>query len=64
MNLVRLYELTTQESYRERAVSLFQAFSGDLGARPASLSEMLLALDFHLSETKQIVIVGGALTSS
>ena len=57
MNLVRLHELTTDDRYRQRAEQLFQAFSAGLQERPAGLSEMLQALDFHLGETKQVVVV-------
>ena len=57
MNLARLHELTTDDRYRQRAERLFRAFSADLAERPAGLSEMLQALDFHLGETKQVVVV-------
>jgi uncharacterized protein YyaL (SSP411 family) len=57
LNLLRLYELTSRESYRDRAVSSLRAFSRVLAEAPAALSEMLLALDFLLDAPKQIVIV-------
>jgi len=57
LNLLRLYEFTTDESYRERAEKLFGAFSQVLKQSPSALSEMLTALELQLDETRQILIV-------
>ena len=57
LNLVRLHEFTTDDTHRERAEKALQAFQPILTARPAALSEMLLALDFHLDTAKQVIIV-------
>ena len=57
LNLFRLHEFTTIDSYRQRAEKALRAFQPILAARPAALSEMLLALDFHLDTPKQVVIV-------
>ena len=57
MNLLRLHELTTDDRYRQRAVRAFRAFEKIFTRSPAALSEMLLALDFHLDTAKEIVIV-------
>lgn len=57
LNLFRLHEFTTIDSYRQRAGKALRAFQPILAARPAALSEMLLALDFHLDTPKQVVIV-------
>ena len=57
LNLVRLHEFTTDDTYRQRAEKALQAFQPILTARPATLSEMLLALDFHLDTAKQVIIV-------
>jgi uncharacterized protein YyaL (SSP411 family) len=48
MNLLRLHELTTGDQYRQRAEQCFRAFAAVFEKSPASLSELLLALDFHL----------------
>ncbi len=56
-NLLRLYELTTQERYRQRAERALRAFHGTLERAPMALSEMLLAVDFYLDTPKEIVIV-------
>jgi uncharacterized protein YyaL (SSP411 family) len=57
LNLLRLHELTTQDRYRRRAERTLQAFGERLSKAPASLSEMLLAVDFRLEIPKEIVIV-------
>jgi uncharacterized protein YyaL (SSP411 family) len=57
MNLLRLHEFTTDDRYRQRAQQCFQAFSPVFEQAPAALSEMALALDFHLDTPKEIIIV-------
>jgi len=57
MNLLRLYEFTTEEAYRKRAGKTFRAFQQTLEESPAALSEMLNALDFYYDTPKQILIV-------
>ncbi|KKK55998.1 hypothetical protein LCGC14_3068930, partial [marine sediment metagenome] len=57
LNLLRLSEFTTKESYRERAEKALKSFSGTLTSNPIALSEMLLAVDFYLDKPKEIIIV-------
>ncbi len=57
LDLVRLHELTTKDAYRARADRALASVAGRLAAAPASLSEMLLALDFLADVPKEIVIV-------
>ncbi|MBJ6727247.1 thioredoxin domain-containing protein [Geomesophilobacter sediminis] len=57
MNLLRLHLLTELPEYGDRAQRVFSAFSSTLAANPTALSEMLLALDFHLDLPRQILIV-------
>lgn len=57
LNLLRLFELTFEKKYRERAEQALRAFGTVLERSPAAVSEMLLAVDFYLDEPKQIVIV-------
>jgi uncharacterized protein YyaL (SSP411 family) len=57
MNLLRLYSLTANEEYRQRARDLFKAFASQLADDPVSASEMLLALDFYFDTPKEILIV-------
>jgi hypothetical protein len=57
LNLLRLYELTTDDGYRRRAERTLTAFSPSLSASPSALPEMLLAVEFHHAVPKEIVIV-------
>ncbi|MBI1950869.1 MAG: thioredoxin domain-containing protein [Acidobacteria bacterium] len=57
LNLLRLHELTTDDRYRRRAERALKAFEPVLERAPSALSEMLLAVDFHLDTPKEIIIV-------
>jgi uncharacterized protein YyaL (SSP411 family) len=57
LNLLRLYELTTREPYRMRAERALTAAAPILATSPASLNELLLAVDFTVDAPKEIVIV-------
>jgi uncharacterized protein YyaL (SSP411 family) len=57
LNLLRLHEFTTEDRYRVRAEKALQAFSDILKRAPAAVSELLLAVDYHLDTPKEIVIV-------
>ena len=57
MNLFRLYEFTTNDDYRKRALETLTAFSRLFEFNPLSVSEMLPALDYSLDSPKEIVIV-------
>src|SRR5207302_10691595 len=45
LNLLRLYELSSDEAYRRRAERTLRAFGARLGKAPATFAEMLLAVD-------------------
>ncbi len=57
LNLLRLGEYTSTDSYRIRAEKMLVTFLGSASTRPMALSEMLMALDFHTDKVKEIVIV-------
>jgi uncharacterized protein YyaL (SSP411 family) len=57
LNLLRLYEFTSAEKYRARAERALKAFEEILTSSPTALSDMLLAVDFHLDSPKEIVVV-------
>src|SRR5262249_15070593 len=57
LNLLRLYELTTDERYRARAEQTLKAFALRLSKAPQILPAMLLAVDFRLDTPKEVVIV-------
>ncbi len=56
-NLLRLYGLTTEPSYLERARQGLVAFSAVMEANPPAFGEMLLALDDLLHPPLQVIIV-------
>ena len=56
LNLLRLAELTSEDAYRARAERAFDSVGAVLSRSPASLSEMLLALDFATDKAREIVI--------
>ena len=57
LNLLRLHEFTTEDHYRMRAEKALRAFGEILQRAPAAVSELLLAVDYHLDTPKEIVIV-------
>jgi uncharacterized protein YyaL (SSP411 family) len=59
-NLARLYELTSDEGYRKRAIATLSASGATLARTPGALPRMLGALDFQLDKPKQIVLVSPA----
>jgi hypothetical protein len=57
LNLLRLHELTTDDTYRERTDRTLRAFAKTLEGAPTALSEMLLAVDFRTDAVKEIILV-------
>ncbi len=53
LNLLRLAEFTTGESYRKRAEKALMSFSATLTSNPIARSVMLLAVDFFLARPKE-----------
>jgi len=56
-NLLRLAAFTGDDRYRDRAVLLFSAFDEMLTRAPTAVSELLLALDFEVEPTKEIILL-------
>jgi uncharacterized protein YyaL (SSP411 family) len=57
LNLLRLEALTGDANYRSQAEALLKSFGALLAGAPAALGEMLLAVDFLLSEPREVVLV-------
>ena len=57
MNLFRLAEFTTNETYRKRAEKALKSCSGALSSDPLAVSELLLAVDYYLDTPKEVIIV-------
>ncbi len=59
-NLMRLYEFTTDEQWKERAERALGAFATALARYPAGSPRMLSALDYYLDSPKEIILVRAA----
>ena len=57
LTLLRLEAITGEARYREEAEALLRGFGALLAGAPVALGEMLLAVDFLLSEAKEVVLV-------
>jgi uncharacterized protein YyaL (SSP411 family) len=57
LTLLRLEALTGESGYRAQAEKLLRSFGALLAGAPAALGEMLLAVDFLLSEPREVVLV-------
>jgi uncharacterized protein YyaL (SSP411 family) len=62
-NLLRLAQIRNESAYRQRAEKTITAFSATLSRFPSAMPQMLVALDFSLTEPSQIVIAGPAETA-
>jgi uncharacterized protein YyaL (SSP411 family) len=58
MNLLRLWQITDQQSYRDNADKTLATFSPGLEQRPEAMPYMMSALGFSLAKPRQIVIAG------
>jgi hypothetical protein len=58
LNLLRLAEMTHNQSWRQMARRNVQAFEATLSKAPQAMPLMLAALDFQLEKPRQIIIAG------
>jgi len=58
MTLLRLWQITDQESYKDKANRTLVAFGAGLEQRPEAMHYMMSGLDFSLAKHRQIVIAG------
>ena len=59
LNLLRLADLTGEERWRDSGVQLLRRRLGRMGGHPAAHAQLLIALDYALGPTQQIVISQG-----
>jgi len=62
MGLLRLAALTGERRYEEAATGVFALFAKPAVQHPDAFAHMLRALDFHLSPTHEVALVGGDLS--
>ena len=58
LGLLRLSALSGERSYAEAAESVFRLFARPAAQHPQSFAHLLRAIDFHLSPTKEVALVG------
>jgi len=58
LDLVRLGQLTMDKDLQGHAEQLVQAFSGQVNQSPSAFPQFLIALDFRLGPSQEIVIAG------
>ena len=56
--LLRLTALTGERAYEQAAEGVFRLFSDPAGKHPEAFAHLLRAIDFHLSPTKEVALVG------
>ncbi|MCP4755922.1 MAG: thioredoxin domain-containing protein [Proteobacteria bacterium] len=57
LNLLRLGKFTTNDAYRQRIEKGLSFFESTLVSNTLSFAEMLLAVDFHLDDPPEIILV-------
>ncbi len=57
--LLRLHRITAEKRFGAAGQRVLKAFSGSMGDSPTGMTAMLLALDFHLGPTQEVVVVVG-----
>jgi len=63
LGLLRLAALSGERSFADRALGVLALFGEPAVTHPDSFAHLLRALDFHLSRTREVALVGGDLTS-
>ena len=58
LNLLRLAQIRDEKRWRERAAKTIRAFSPQLNHFPSAMPQLLVALDFSLTKSRQIVVAG------
>jgi uncharacterized protein YyaL (SSP411 family) len=57
-DLLRLGKLTMRTEYLDRGEASLKSFMGTVSQSPASYSQMLMAVDFYLGPSQEVVIAG------
>jgi len=61
--LLRLAALTGDRRYEQEAEGVFRLFSGPSANRPDAFAHLLRAIDFHLSPTREVALIGDDLAN-
>ena len=60
LNMIRLSRMTANPEFEEKAIQIFQAFSNIVSETPAGHTQLMVALDFALGPSFEVVIVGNS----
>nr|MBA2545497.1 thioredoxin domain-containing protein [Solirubrobacterales bacterium] len=63
LGLLRLAALTGEASYEERAVGTIRLLAAPASHHPEAFGHLLQALDFHISPTREVALVGDDLST-
>ena len=58
LDLIRLARMTGETRYEEKANQLLHAFSAEVTRLPSAHSQMMIAMDFALGPSSEVVIAG------
>jgi hypothetical protein len=58
LNLLRLGRMTANTAYEEKAVAIGKAFSQQIQQEPSAHSQLMIAVDFGVGPSYEVVIVG------
>ena len=62
LNLLRLFNFTLHQPYREKAKTIFTLAGEMMGRAHNAFAQMFIALDFYLDRSKEVVVVGPKLS--
>jgi uncharacterized protein len=62
LGLLRLAALSGERSYEQQAEGVFRLFAKAAPRQPEAFAHLLRALDFHLSPTREVALIGDDLT--
>jgi uncharacterized protein YyaL (SSP411 family) len=60
LNMIRLSRMTANPEFEEKAIQIFQAFSNIVSETPAGYTQLMVALDFALGPSFEVIIVGNS----
>jgi len=58
LDLIRVGRLTEEKGFEEKAARLMETFSGQVKTQPTAFPQLLIALDFALGPSNEIMIAG------
>jgi uncharacterized protein YyaL (SSP411 family) len=58
LNLLRLGRITADDRLEERAAAVLRAFSGQVGEQPIAHTQLMVAVDFAIGPSYEVVIAG------